>query len=80
VLHAIDDQLGWVRHCQLVQVARGAIELRVVPVAPPEPAAVASMESAARAALAGRSTFHVRLVTAIDRDASGKTRPFVALA
>lgn len=79
VLHAIDDQLGWVKHCQLVQVARGAIELRVVPVTPPRPAAVTSMESAARAALRDRATFHVRLVAAIEREASGKTRPFVAL-
>lgn len=79
VLHAIDDQLGWVRHCQLVQVARGAIELRVVPIAPPPPERVTSMESAGRAALAGRVAFHVRLVAAIEREASGKTRPFVAL-
>ena len=79
VLHAIDDQLGWVRHCQLVQVARGAIELRVVPMAPVPAAAVASMESAARAALHGRVAFDVRLVAAIEPEASGKTRPFVAL-
>ena len=30
-------------------------------------------------ALAGRATFDVRLVAAIDGEASGKTRPFVAL-
>lgn len=79
VLAAIDAQLGWVRHCQLVQVARDAVELRVVPVAPPSPAAVQDMEDAARVALAGRARFDVRIVAAIEPEASGKTRPFVAL-
>ena len=79
VLQAIDSQLGWVKHCQLAQVSREAIELRVVPSAPPSAAAVARMESAARAALGERAIFHVRLVATIDPEASGKTRPFVAL-
>ena len=79
VLAAIDAQLGWVWHCQLVQVARDAIELRVVPVAPPSPEAVRQMEDAARSALVGRARFAVRIVAAIAPEASGKTRPFVAL-
>ena len=80
ILAAIDAQLGWVRSCQMVQVARDAIELRVVPASAPSPATVRQMEDAARLALAGRARFAVQLVAAIEPGASGKTRPFVALA
>jgi phenylacetate-CoA ligase len=79
ILAAIDAQLGWVRSCQMVQTARDAIELRVVPAAVAPPAAVGRMEDAARSALAGRARFTVRLVAAIAAGPSGKVRPFVAL-
>ncbi|MBM4245280.1 MAG: phenylacetate--CoA ligase family protein [Deltaproteobacteria bacterium] len=79
ILAAIDAQLGWVRSCQMVQTARDAIELRVVPAAEASPAVVGRMEDAARSALAGRARFAVRLVEAIEAAPSGKARPFVAL-
>ena len=73
------SQLGWIRHCQLVQVARDAIELRVVPGTPSVAGGRRAHGVGGACRARGRATFAVRLVATIEREASGKTRPFVAL-
>ena len=74
MLPAIDSQLGWVKHCQLAQVSRAAIELRIVPSAPPSPAAVAGdgVRRHARLWASGRPSTSGWVAT-IEPEASGRS-------
>ena len=79
ILNVVRSRLSWVRQQQLVQRSARSIVLRIVPLRTPEPAHVAAIEAAARAALGDRARFDVEVTASIEPGPSGKARPFVPL-
>jgi phenylacetate-CoA ligase len=69
----------WVRQYQLVQESRERIVLRVVPLGDPPPGLISDFEQTVRAMPGMGDIFRIELVTAIDRESSGKYAVFKTL-
>ncbi len=80
IINAIKPHLHWIRQFQLIQYTRDHIGFRIVPNGLPTVDDTGRLRIVACAALDGRATLSLKIVSVIEPGPSGKSRPFVPFA